>query len=91
MVRFSYSLRIALCALLLITLAADLALALPPPQKADKQEKRERKRAKRNDANAGGTSQPAENGRAPAGGSSNAVEVSIVADRQTQNGDLVIA
>jgi LPS-assembly protein len=91
MVRFSYSLRIALCALLLITLAADLALALPPPQKADKQEKRERKRAKRNDANAGGTSQPAENGRAPAGGSSNAEEVSIVADRQTQNGDLVIA
>ncbi|HET9529850.1 MAG TPA: putative LPS assembly protein LptD, partial [Blastocatellia bacterium] len=89
MVRFSDSLRIALCALLLTTLIADTALAFSPPaQKTDKQEKRERKRARRSGAS-GGITQPAEEG-ATAATSSNAEEVSIVADSQSKNGDLLI-
>jgi LPS-assembly protein len=90
MVRFLNSLRIALCALLLITLAADAAPASPQPsQKADKRQKKEKKQARQNGAT--DTAQPAEKDSTAGGGSSDPEEVSIVADHQSKTGDLQLA
>ncbi|MCI0487907.1 MAG: hypothetical protein L0229_15045 [Blastocatellia bacterium] len=92
MFHFSKMLSVLLCALLLIAAISPSAFAQSDQQqssKAKEREKKEQKRAQKDQPAEGNRQTGAVSGGAPRTGETETVEV--IADRQSQNGDLLIA